>query len=468
MAHESHRAEGPPRGTPVATPLGESTETSASRPEVSGAQRRRPLRPRHVLYGLLVVLLGIGAPYGWQLWQYYQRHESTDDAYVVGPIVPVSPQVNGTVLTVHVVDHQIVAADHILAQLDARDFAARVKQVEAALAVATTHLHRAELEVNLTQESTSTDTERTSAGLRGAQIATREAQQNTAEAEARVRTTEAAVAVAAAEVDMWSARMDMAQAEFTRIQTLRADGVVSQQQFDTAESARRSAQAQWRASQQRLTQAQAEVERARIELHGRHHTVERSRARTAEAQAVLASAQANRQSVDIKQAQVQTARALLQQAQADLEAARLQLSYTTLRAPVAGVIARKRLEVGQVVQAGRPVLAVVPLHDVWVEANFKETQLRYMRPGQKATLHVDAYPDQGFTGTIASLSPGTGSVFSLLPPENATGNFVKVVQRLPIKIVLDRPAVHTADAPDFSQCVLRPGMSVIATVTTRP
>jgi membrane fusion protein (multidrug efflux system) len=273
-----------------------------------------------------------------------------------------------------------------------------------------------------------------------------------------VRTTAAAVAAAVAEVDLWHARLDMAQAEFARMQTLHTDGVVSQQQFDTADSALKAARAQWRASQQRLAQAQAEVARARGDLQGRQHAVERSQAQTAEAQAVLAGAQANRQSVEIKQAQVETARALVQQAQADLEAARLHLSYTTVRAPVAGVMARKHVEVGQVVQAGRPVLAIVPLEHLWVEANFKETQLRHMRPGQHATLHVDAYPDRVFTGIIDSLSPGTGAVFSLLPPENATGNFVKVVQRLPVKILLDTPA--------SSPLALRPGMSVIATVTT--
>ncbi len=460
MARESHRADGPSSGTPVALSSVDPTDASASMHEVSGAQRRKPLRTRHVLYGLLVVLLGISTPYGWQLWQYYRTHESTDDAYVVGDIVPVSPQVNGTVLAVHVVDNQPVEADQLLVQLDPRDFEVRVKQVEAAVAVATANLRRAEIEVHLTQESTSTDTARTSATLRGAEIATQEAQQSTAEAEARLRTTAAAVAAAAAEVDMWHARMEMAQAEFARMQSLRTDGVVSQQQFDASDSALKSARAQWRASQQRLAQAQAEVARVRVELQGRQHTVERSHAHTAEAQAVLAGAQANRQTVDIKQAQVETARALLQQAQADLDAARLQLSYTTLRASVAGVIARKRVEVGQVVQAGRPVLAVVPLEHIWVEANFKETQLRHMRPGQPATLHVDAYPDHVFTGTIESLSPGTGSVFSLLPPENATGNFVKVVQRLPVKIFLDTPAA--------SQFALRPGMSVSATVTTHP
>jgi membrane fusion protein (multidrug efflux system) len=405
------------------------------------------------------VLLGTTTPYGWQLWQYYRTHESTDDAYIVGDVVPVSPQVNGTVVAVYIVDNQAVEAGQLLAHLDARDFEVRVQQGDAAVAVATANLRRAELEVHLTQASTSTETTRTSATLRSAQIATQEAQQNTAEAEARVRTTVAAVAAAAAEVDLWHARLDMAQAEFARLQALHTDGVVSHQQFDIADSALKAAQAQWRASQQRLAQAQAEGERARVDLQGRQHAVERSQAHTAEAQAILAGAQANRQNVEIKQAQVETARALLQQAQADLEAVRLQRSYTTVRAPVAGVIARKHVEVGQVVQAGRPVLALVPLDHIWVEANFKETQLRHMRPGQTATLHVDAYPDRVFTGTVDSLSPGTGSVFSLLPPENATGNFVKVVQRLPVKILLDTPA----SAP----FALRPGMSVIATVTTR-
>src|SRR5215468_11353292 len=292
MAHESQRVEVSSRATQVASPPEEAADISVTMPGVPEAQRRTPFL-RYALYGLLVLLLGIGAPYGWRLWQYYQTHESTDDAYVVGHVVPISPQVNGTALTVHIADHQTVEAEQVLAQLDARDFEARVKQGEAAVAVATANLRRAELEVTLTQESTSTDTQRTSATLRGAQIATREAQQSIAEAEARVRTTEAAVAAAAAEVDMWHARLDIAQAEFTRMQALRTDGVVSQQQFDTSDSALKSARAQWRASQQRQAQAQAEVERARVDLQSRQQAVERSHAHTAEAQAVLAGAQAN-------------------------------------------------------------------------------------------------------------------------------------------------------------------------------
>jgi membrane fusion protein (multidrug efflux system) len=444
--------------------------TTTAPPEVtagaSGAVDRRPAgqgwwqwRPRLVVFGLLLVLLGIGTPYGLRLWQYYQTHESTDDAYIVGNVIPISPQVHGTVVAVQVEENQPVQAGQVLAQLDRRDFEVRVKQAEAAVAVAMAGVQRAEIEVPMMQESTSSDAERTGATLRAAQIAVREAEHSTEEAGARLRTLEAAVAVAQAEVDMAQTRLHMAQREATRLQALLNDGVVAQQQFDSADTALRSAQAQVRASQQRLVQAHLEVERMRLDLQGRQQAVERARAHTAEAQAVWAGAQANRQHVDVKHAQVATARAQLQQAEAELELARLQLSYTTIRAPGSGVVAKKRLEVGQVVQVGRPVLAVVPLPQIWVEANFKETQLRHMRPGQPVTLRVDAYPDQVWTGTVESLSPGTGAVFSLLPPENATGNFVKIVQRVPVKIVLDAAA--------SPQAILRPGMSVIATVTTR-
>src|SRR5262249_50627550 len=165
MAYESQRAEGLSSGTPVATPSVSSSHISTHRHEVSEEPRRGPCRARYVLSGLLVVLLGVATPYGWQLWPYYQTHESTDDAYVVGDIVPMSAQVNGTVLAVYVVDNQTVQAHAVLAQLDPRDFETRVKQVEAAVAVAAANVRRAEIEVRLTQESTSPATQRTTASL---------------------------------------------------------------------------------------------------------------------------------------------------------------------------------------------------------------------------------------------------------------------------------------------------------------
>lgn len=420
---------------------------------------RRRLYRRFVLYSVLVILLGVGVLYGMSLWHYYQTHESTDDAYIVGDIVPVSARVNGTVLSVHVEDHQTVEAGQLLVRLDPRDFELRLQQAEAAVAVATARLRQAEIEVPLVQETTSSDTARTSATVQAAQSALRVAQHRTEEAQALLHTRKAAVAAAQAEVDMQQARLDTARAAFKRMQPLLADGVVAQQQFDEADGAWRTAQAEWRASQQRQAQAQREVERARVDVRTHHQAAEQAQAQVAEAQATLAGSHANRQNVDMKQAQVQVMRALLQQAQAELDYTRQQLDYTMLRAPVTGIVAKKNVEIGQVLQTGRPVLAIVPLHYVWIEANFKETQLQHMQPGQKATLHVDTYPKTGFTGTVASVSPGTGSVFSLLPPENATGNFVKVVQRVPVKIILD--------ADTDPQHVLRPGMSVVATVTVR-
>lgn len=415
-------------------------------------------RRRLALAGLLVIVLAIGIPYGWQLWQYYQSHVSTDDAYVVGDIIPVSARLNGTVLAVQVTEHQSVEAGQLLAQLDPRDFELRVQQAESAVAVAAARLRQVELEVPLAEESTSSDAARTSATLLGARSALQESRHRAEETRALLRTRQAAVAEARAEVDRSQARLDMARIGYQRAQQLFADGVVAQQQFDEADSTRRAAEAGWRASQQKLAQAQSEVERASFDLRMQLQAAERAQARVAEAQALRAGSQANRRSVDIKQAQVRVAQALLQQTQADLDYAKQQLAYTTLRAPVTGVVARKNLEVGQVVQAGRPLLAIVPLHQVWVEANFKETQLHRMRPGQKAELEIDTYPGRVFTGTVESISPGTGAVFSLLPPENATGNFVKVVQRVPVKIVFD--TVTRSDV------MLRPGMSVIATVAT--
>jgi membrane fusion protein (multidrug efflux system) len=409
--------------------------------------------------GLVILILAVGVPYGWNLWHYYRIHESTDDAYVTGDMIPVSARVPGTVASVHVEDHQRVEAGHVLARLDPRDFEVKVQQAEAARHVVAARLRQAEIEVAQAQDTTRSDTARTSATLLAAQSALEEARHMANEAQAHLRTREAAVTVAQAEVETQDAHLAMARMGFDRARQLLADGVVAQQQFDEAENAVQAAAAERRVTLQKLAQAQSEVERAGVDLRIKRQAVKRAQAQEDEARAILAGARAQAQNVDVKRAEVEVTRALLQQQQADLDYARLQLSYATLRAPVAGVIAKKNLEVGQVVQTGRPLMAIVPLHHVWVEANFKETQLRHMRPGQPVTLHVDAYPGVSFQGTVASISPGTGAVFSLLPPENATGNFVKVVQRIPVKIALDDTA------PQGS--ILRPGMSVIAVVRTR-
>jgi membrane fusion protein (multidrug efflux system) len=446
--------------TPNTSPPTEARDTDRSPPDTSsGSAASRLPRKRIIFLVLLLLAIAIATPYGWDLWQYYQNHESTDDAYVVGDIVPMSPMVTGTILSVHVEDHQRVETGQLLVRLDPREFEAKVQQAQAFVKVAEARLRQAELEVVQAQDSTSSDTARTSASLRAAHSVFRETQHQIDESRAVLRALETAVTVAQAEVDAQDARLSLARMAFERARQLMTDGVVSQQQFDEAQNAVQTTQAERRVAAQKLAQTQREVERARADLRTKQQSMERVQAMEAEAQAVVAGSQANEQNVDIKQAEVAVMQAMVQQRQADLDYAKLQLDYTSLRAPAAGVIAKNNAEVGQVVQAGRPLMAIVPLQDVWVEANFKETQLRLMRPGQKAILEVDAYPGQVFEGSLQSISPGTGSVFSLLPPENATGNFVKIVQRVPVKIVLD--------AASNNGFVLRPGMSVIATIALK-
>jgi membrane fusion protein (multidrug efflux system) len=457
MADATNNTPGQNTDAGVASALKNDAASAETLATESSSSRRDYKMP--ILLGLLIIALIIAVPYGWQLWQFYRTHESTDDAYVVGDITPISARIAGTVVAVLVQENQPVEAGQLLAQLDPGDFEARVRQADAAVAIAAARVQQAELQVVQEEDTTTSDTDRTSAMLRAARSALQETQYVIDEVRARLRTLETAVTVAQAEVDAQDAHLSMARSSFKRAQDLFADGVVAQQQFDEARSMLDAAQAERRAAAQKLAQAQREIERAQADLRTKVQAVERARAQEAEAQALLAGSQAKRQNVVIRQAQVEVERALLKQKEADLAYTQLQLSYTALRAPTTGVVARKNLEVGQVLQVGRPVLAIVPQQDVWVVANFKETQLHRMRPGQSVTLEVDAYPGEKFKGTIESLSPGTGSIFSLLPPENATGNFVKVVQRVPVKIVLEKTA--------STESVLRRGMSVTATVTTQ-
>jgi membrane fusion protein (multidrug efflux system) len=304
MAPESQKAN-PPAAGPNPGSASQETPGPGLRP-AEPSPAAPPKRPRRKVffYVLLAVSLAVGIPYGLKLWTYYQTHESTDDAYVVGDIVPVSSRINGTVESVHADGNQWVESGQLLARLDPRDFEARVAQAKATVDVAAARLRSAEIEVGLAQESTTSDTDRTSATLRGARSSLREAQNRTEEARAQKRTREAAVSACRADVDMLQARLDVAQLAFDRAQRLTEVGVLAKQQFDVAEGELRAARAEWRASQEKLTQAQSEVERCEVDLRAQEQAVEGARAGVAEAKAVLAGSEAQHQSVDIKHAQV--------------------------------------------------------------------------------------------------------------------------------------------------------------------
>ncbi len=241
---------------------------------------------------------------------------------------------------------------------------------------------------------------------------------------------------------------ERAQADFARMKPLAAKDEISRLQFDSYNATARVADSELKAAQEKLAAARRDTEL-------RRSTMLAAESRRNQARAALAAAIAGHKQVDIQSAQAASAGAAVQQARANLEAAELLLSYTQIVAPVDGVVTRKHVEQGQIVQPGQGLLVLIPLNDIWVTANFKETQLAKVRAGQKAEVKVDMY-GHSFSGKVDSVAGATGTRLSLLPPENATGNYVKVVQRIPVKILLDPIPPEKA--------VLRPGMNVVATI----
>jgi membrane fusion protein (multidrug efflux system) len=350
-------------------------------------------------------------------WWHFSGREETDDAQIEAHVSPVAPRVGGTVIEVLVRDNQPVAKGDLLVRIDPRDYQVALARAEADLAETEASARAARVAVPLT--STTASAQETGAGS------------DVAGAEARL-------AAAHAQMREAEARERLTAADVERLRPLLAKDEISKQQFDAATSAADAA----RAAREAAAAAAAAAEKG-----------------VAAAAARLTQAKTGREQVGIVQARAASADAKVAMARAAVELARLNLSYTEVHAPVAGIVSRRTAEVGQIVQAGQPLLAVVGLDDVWVVANFKENQLRDIEPGQAVDVSVDAYGGKRYRGRVDSIAAATGARFSLLPPENATGNFVKVVQRVPVKIVLE-PGQN-------EDHLLRPGMSVVPVVHTR-
>jgi len=389
------------------------------------------------LIGLAVVVALAALGWGGHAWWQSTKRIATDDAYVEGSIVIISAKVAGHVAEIHMDDNRAVKAGELLLRIDPRDYQARRDQAKAAVAVAQASHQATTSETQLTRETTSAQAEEARATLESARVAEQGAQSAVAEARATVEAKRAAVAAVAADVTGAQSTQRQNAREMERMRTLLRGGFVSQRDFDQAEMSSGTSSATVEATQRRLNQAEKEVQQAEAALATRVFAVNQARQRINEARAALGRVESQRRQVTVKEAEIQRAAATLNQAQADLAFAELQLQHTEVRAPGDGVIAKKSVEVGQVVQMGQPLLAIVPLHEVWVLANFKETQLARVKPGMPAEVEIDTFPGQVFHGTVDSLAAGTGARFSLLPPENATGNWVKVVQRIPVKIRLN-------------------------------
>jgi membrane fusion protein (multidrug efflux system) len=342
---------------------------------------------------LAVIVIG-GSWFGISKYRHSLHHEDTDDAQIGADISPVIPRVAGYIADIKVNDNQKVNKGDTLLILDNRDYVIKVEQAEAALQIA-------------------------QSSLNSARATTSAAKANIATSQASVGTVDAQIE--AAKINLWRASQD-----YDRYANLIKDHSITQQQYEQALALKQTAEKQLTILEEQKKQAQQQTN----------------------AIAVQSNATAS---------QISVADATIRQKQTDVNAAKLNLSYTVITAPQDGLVSKINVQPGQFVQAGQPVFSVVHSDNVWVIANFKETQLDKMKEGQKVIIHADAYPGHKFEAKLTSFSPATGSTFALLPPDNASGNFVKVVQRLPVKI-------EFTDPNDLLVKKLRPGMNVLVDV----
>lgn len=411
-------------------------------------------KKRHALVGagLFVLVLAVAVA---AYLIHISAHESTDDAFIEAHVIPISPRVGGTVQRVRVDDNQVVKAGDLLVEIDPRDFEVRLEQARASLLAAQTRRQGAKVSVGLTEATASAGLAQAEASVQAAQAQADAARSRLRQAEAQVAAARADQAQVQAEVAAAEADATQADADLQRYRLLFEKDEISRQQLDHAAAAAKAAGAHLAAAQAGVAAAEAQVKQSEAALAAARDGAQEASSRVGEAKARLAAARTAPQQVALSRSQEETAGAEIARLQAAVRQAELELSYTRITAPSDGRVTRKSVEAGATVAPGQALLAVVA-PDVWVVANFKETQLAKMRVGQKVDIDVDAYPDKAFRGHVDSIQAGTGSRFSLLPPENATGNYVKVIQRVPVKIVFD-------EAPDTAH-PLAPGMSVVPVV----
>jgi membrane fusion protein (multidrug efflux system) len=343
---------------------------------------------------IIFILLAVVLTTGWLFYSWYMRtYISTDDAYITGRIHMVAPKIAGTVASVYVNDNQYVKAGELLLEIKPEDY-----------------------EVRAVQASTALDAEKSKQSETEHQIELTEKQCEVAKFE---------VAAASANMEIEKVNMKKAELDFKRAEKLLKMQAVSQEYYDQAKTIYDTSVARLKTAEEELNQALANTEMQKV------------------------SVKQVKSTLSVKSSMVKQKEAMLQEA-------KLNLNYTKIYSPADGYITKKSIEVGDQLRPGQPVMTIVPLNDLWIIANYKETQLTRVKAGQKVRIKVDTYPEKIYKGRVDSIMAGTGSVLSMFPPENATGSFVKVVQRIPVKIVI-------SDMPD-QKYPLRAGMSVVPTI----
>jgi len=443
----------------------EASAASAEAKKKKPKHRRRYLILIAVIVGVIVGLF-LGIPY----YLHAVSHVSTDDAFIRAHISPVAARVAGHVWKIYVNDNQVVKQGDLLLELDPRDFQTTADRARANWLSVRARLAAAEQNVTLTDITAH-------AGLSEATASVTMAQANIHTAEAAVRVAQSQLEQARADYTVSQRAYEEAQAQVSaaepvavrdhndlvRYQEMIDTNSVTRQQYDYARAAAAVSAANLAAARKTAAKEQAKASLARAAVQTAQESLAQIRTRLTEsrdnlalARARLDSARSAPQKIAISQSQRDTLDAQVAEAEAALKQAMLRLSYTRIYAPVSGRVTHKTVQLGAFVTAGQALMAVVP-SEVHVIANFKETDLTHMEPNQPVSIAVDTYPSATFAGHVDSIQAGSGATFSLLPPENATGNYIKVVQRIPVKIVFDRQ-------PDTNDYTIVPGMSVVPQV----
>ena len=379
---------------------------------------------------LFATLVAAGGATAW--WLNSQNYESTDDAQIEGHVDLVSARITGTVTYVNpaVENNRFVEAGTLLLELDPRDYAAELDHAKANLTTRIAEAHSAQVDVPIAN----------------------------ATAFGQLHSAEAAKIQALASVESEQANLQAAQHKLQRDDALHARAERDRVRYQSLVKKHEISRSDYDARETEATAAAQAMEEDRAAIASQERKIAEARSLVVEREAQIEAAQIAPQQVSGARARSESASGHLDQARADVRTAQLNLSYTKIYAPVSGVIGRKTVELGHRIQPGQSLMAIVPLDDIWITANFKETQLKRMRPGQAVTIRVDTF-GRDYKGHVENLAGAAGPLFSLFPPENATGNYVKVVQRFPVRIRLDK---------DQDQGhLLRPGMSVEPTVDLR-
>jgi membrane fusion protein (multidrug efflux system) len=395
-------------------PLGDNRRRAESRP-ASRARRRR----KTLIITAAIALIGLGVV----LYLHYAGWESTDDAQIDGYLNPITSRIGGYIIRVGVDNNVYVKTGTVLAEIDPTDSRVALQSAQAAYANSEASARAALLNIPITSANTSSQLQTAGASVRNAEAGIAAAQRSLEAARATLAQAEANDA--------------KAQDDVSRYRLLVTKEEIAQQRYVQAVNTAKA--------------TSAAVEAARASVAASATQVTQSRARLTQAEAEVSAAQTGRHQVSGERSRAHAAKAMVEQARAAVQQAKLNLGYARITAPVDGIIARRSVQIGQYIAPGQELMSVVQIDNVWVTANFKETQLKTMRPGQPVVIHVDTY-NRDYRGHVLNIAGGSGAVFSLLPPENAPGNYVKVVQRIPVKITFDQ-------GQDPNR-LLRPGMSV--------